>query len=96
MSLFFPVHRPSTGLSFTERGIALVELRRGWDRPGIVRINERTLPEGVLALSASEPNVKDQDALAKELRVLVTTSSERTLAVCLPDRVCHLALAVSA
>jgi len=92
MSLFFPVHRPSTGLSFTERGIALVELRRGWHRPGIVRINERTLPKGVLALSASEPNVKDRDALAKELRVLVATSSERTLAVCLPDRVCHLAV----
>jgi len=92
MSLFFPVHRPRTGLSFTERGIALVELRRGWHRPGIVHINERPLPEGVLALSASEPNVKDRDTLAKELRALLTTSSERTLAVCLPDRVCQLAV----
>ena len=92
MSLFFPVHRPHTGLSFTEHGIALVELRRSWHRPGIVRINERTLPAGVLALSALEPNVKDRDTLAKELRALVTTSSERTLAVCLPDRVCHLAV----
>jgi hypothetical protein len=92
MSFFFPVHRPRTGLSFTERGIALVELRRGWHRPGIVRIHERTLPAGVLALSVSEPNVKDRDTLAKELRALVITSSERTLAVCLPDRVCHLAV----
>jgi hypothetical protein len=92
MSLLFPVHRPCAGLSFTERGIALVELRRGWHRPGIVRINERTLPEGVLAVSASEPNVKDRDALMKELRALMATSSERTLAVCLPDRVCHLAV----
>jgi hypothetical protein len=57
-----------------------------------VRINERTLPEGVLAVSASEPNVKDRDALDKELRALMATSSERTLAVCLPDRVCHLAV----
>ena len=80
MSLFFPVHRPRTGLSFTEHGMALVELRRGWHRPGIVRVNERPLPEGVLALSASEPNMKDRDALAKELRVLMATSSERTLA----------------
>jgi hypothetical protein len=55
-------------------------------------MNERTLPEGVLALSSSEPNVKDRDALVKELRVLITTSSERTFAVCLPDRVCHLAV----
>jgi hypothetical protein len=92
MCLFLPVRRPCAGLSFTERGIALVELRRGWQRPTIVRINERTLAQGVLALSASEPNVKDHDALVKELRALVTTSSERTLAVCLPDRVCHLAV----
>lgn len=90
MSLFFPVHRPSTGLSFTERGLALVELRRGWQRSGIVRINERPLPEGVLKLSATEPNVKNREVLTKELRALVATSSERTLAVCLPDRVCHL------
>lgn len=92
MSFLFPVHRPRAGLSFTERGIALVELRRGWHRSGIVRINERTLPEGVLAVSASEPNVKDRDALTKELRALMATSSERTLAVCLPDRVCHVAV----
>jgi hypothetical protein len=92
MSLFFPVHRPSTGLSFTERGLALVELRRGWQRPGIVQIHERPLPEGMLVLSASEPNVKDRGGLAKELCALVATSSERTLSVCLPDRVCHLAV----
>ena len=92
MNLFFPVHRPSTGLSFTERGIALVELRRGWQKPGIARIIERPLPEGVLALSSSEPNVKDREVLIKELRALVATSSERTVAVCLPDRVCHLAV----
>lgn len=92
MSFFFPVHRPRTGVSFTERGIAWVELRRGWHRPGIVRVHERPLPEGVLALSASELNVKDRDTLAKALRALVATSSERTLAVCLPDRVWHLAV----
>ncbi len=92
MSLLFPVHRPRAGVSFTERGIALVELRRGWHRPGIVRLNERPVPEGVLAVSASEPNVRDRDALTKELRALMATSSERTLAVCLPDRVCHLAV----
>lgn len=92
MSLFFPVHRPNAGLSFTERGIALVELRRGWHKPGIVRIHERPLPEGMLVLSASEPNVKDRGGLVKELRSLVATSSERTLSVCLPDRICHLAV----
>jgi hypothetical protein len=46
----------------------------------------------MLVLSASEPNVKDRDALVKELRALVATSSERTFAVCLPDRVWQLAV----
>lgn len=92
MSLFFPIHRPRLGLSVTERGIALVELRRGRHKPGIVRVTEQALPEGVLRLSQSEPNVKDRDALTKALHTLVATTSERTLAVCLPDRVCHLAV----
>jgi hypothetical protein len=92
MSLFFPIHRPRLGLSVTERGLALVELRRGWHKPGIVRVTEQALPQGVLTLSATEPNVKDREALVKALRTLVATSSERTLAVCLPDRICHLAV----
>jgi|CXWL01.1.fsa_nt_gi Tfp pilus assembly PilM family ATPase len=92
MSLFFPVHRPSTGLSVTERGLALVELQRGWQKPGIVRVTERSLPVGMLALSASEPNVKDRAALVKELRALVASTSERTIALCLSDRICHLAV----
>jgi hypothetical protein len=80
------------GLSVTERGLALVELRRRWQKPGISRVTERPLPEGMLALSASEPNVKDRAALVEELRSLVATTSERTIALCLPDRVCHLAV----
>jgi hypothetical protein len=92
MSLFFPVHRPRAGVGFTEQGLALAELRRGWHRPGIVRISDRPLPKGVLVMSASDPNVKDRNLLAKELHDLVTQSSERTLAVCLPDRVCALAV----
>jgi hypothetical protein len=46
----------------------------------------------MLVLSASEPNVKDRGGLAKELRALVAPSSERTVAVCLPDRVWQLAV----
>ena len=57
-----------------------------------MRVTEQVLPQGVLTLSASEPNVKDRDALVKALRALVSTTSERTLAVCLPDRICHLAI----
>jgi hypothetical protein len=92
MHLFFPIHRPRVGLSFTERGLALVELRRGWGKPSIARINERALPEGLLTLSSSELNVKDRTVLVKELRTFVAALSDRTIAVCLPDCVGHLAV----
>lgn len=92
MGILFPVHRPRVGLSFTERSLALVELRRGWRKPRVVRVHERAVPEGLLTPSACESNVKDSDALAKELRALVAASSERTMALCLPDRACRLAV----
>jgi hypothetical protein len=92
MSLFFPIHRPRVGLSFAERGLALVDLRRGWRMPSLKRVSERALPAGVIRPSASEPNVTDRDALVKDLRALLQTTSERTVAVCLPGRSCHLAV----
>jgi len=92
MSFFFPVHRPRLGLSFTERGIALVELRRGWGKPGIARVRERPLPNGVLRVSATEPNLLDRKAVEVELKSLLRCTSERTVAVCLPDHACHLAV----
>lgn len=92
MSVFFPVHRPRVGLSFTERGLALVELRRGWRKPEIARVGERPLPDGVLRPSATEPNVLDHETVEKELRALLQPTSERTVALCLPDQACHLAV----
>ena len=67
MSLFFPVHRPRVGLSFTERGLAMVELRQGWGKPVIARVSERPLPDGVLRPSATEPNILDREIVEKEL-----------------------------
>lgn len=92
MSLLFPVHRPRVGLSFAERGMALVELRRGWRKPVITGVSERLLPDGVLRPSATESNMLDREILEKELRALMQKTSERTVAICLPDQVCHLAV----
>ena len=92
MSLFFPVHRPRVGLSFTERGLAVVELRRGWGKPEIARVSERPLPDGVLRPSATEPNILDREIVEKELQALLQHTSERTVAICLPDQACHLAV----
>ena len=72
--------------------MALVELRRGWRQPVITGVSERLLPEGVLRLSATEPNMLDREILEQELRALLQKTSERTVAICLPDQVCHLAV----
>ena len=92
MSLFFPVHRPRVGLSFTERGLAVVELKRGWRKPEIARVSERPLPDGVLRPSATELNILDREIVEKELQALLQHTSERTVAICLPDQACHLAV----
>ncbi|HEX7767861.1 MAG TPA: hypothetical protein VF443_14190 [Nitrospira sp.] len=92
MGLWCPVHRPRMGLSLSDRGLALVEVRRGWRGPSIVRVQERPLPAGVLTLAADEPNIKNREALLNELRAMLATTSERTVSLCVPDEVCHLAL----
>ena len=92
MSLFFPVHRPRVGLSFTARGLAVVELRRGWGKPVITRVSERPLPDGVLRPSATEPNIRDREIVEQALWALLQHTSERTVALCLPDQACHLAI----
>ena len=92
MSVLFPVHRPRVGLSFTERALALVELRRRWRKPEIARVAERPLPEKVLRPSAAEPNILNCEIVERELRVLLQQTSERTVALCLPDQACHLAI----
>jgi len=87
-----PVHRPRLGLSLSDRGLALAEVRRGWRGPSIIRVQERPLPAGVLASAADEPNIKNREALLNELRALLATTSERTVSLCVPDDVCHLAV----
>ena len=92
MGLWNPVHRPRMGLSMSDRGLALVEVRRGWRGPSLVRVQERPLSAGVLAPAADEPNIKNQEALLHELRALLAATSERTVSLCVPDEVCRLAV----
>ena len=92
MGLWCPVHRPRMGLSLSDRGLALVEVRRGWRGPSIVRVQERPLHAGVLTPAADEPNIKNREALLHELRAMLANTSERTVSLCVSDEVCHLAL----
>lgn len=92
MSLLFPVHRPSAGLSITARRVSLVGIRRGWRKTKLAGVHERALPDGLLTASSSEPTIHDVQAFATELRAMVNSARDRTVALCLPDRVCHLTL----
>jgi hypothetical protein len=59
------------GISISDDKLGLVEVRRGWNKPSLRRYAERPLPAGLLRLSASEPNVSDVSALARELSALL-------------------------
>lgn len=74
----FPFRRPSLGLSIGANTLGLVEVRRGWREPSLRRCAERALPAGLLRLSASESNVTDVSALAKEFSELLDGEAKVT------------------
>ena len=75
---FFPFRKPSLGLSIDDDRLGLVEVHRGWRGLSLRHCAERTLPAGLVRLSASESNVTDVSALAKECSALL--DDQRTVA----------------
>jgi hypothetical protein len=67
----FPFTKPAFGLSVGADRLGLVEVRRGWRELSLRRCAERALPAGLLRLSASESNVTDVSALAREFSALL-------------------------
>jgi hypothetical protein len=94
--MVFPFRRPSIGLSIGARTLSLVEIRRGWgpsrEGIGLRRCSERALPDGLIRLSAAEPNVSDVPALARELRALLGSERSASVALTLPDLCTRVAL----
>ena len=92
----FPFRRPSIGLSIGARTLSLVEIRRGWgpsrEGIGLRRCSERALPDGLIRLSAAEPNVSDLPALARELRAMLGSEPSAAVALTLPDLCTRVAL----
>jgi hypothetical protein len=74
----FPFRRPSLGLSVGADTLGLVEVCRGWREPSLRWCAKRALPAGLLRLSASESNVTDVSALAREFSALL--DGQRTVA----------------
>ncbi len=92
----FPFRRPSLGLSIGADMLGLVEVRRGWRESSIRRCAERALPAGLVRLSASEANVTDVSALAKECSALLEGQTKVTrpvpISLSLPDLCARVAL----
>ncbi len=92
----FPFRRPSIGLNIGARSLSLIEIRRDWGRgrqgAGLRRCSERDLPDGLVRLSASAPNVSDVAALAREIRALWGGRRPVSVALTLPDLCTRIAL----
>lgn len=85
MFSLFPAHRPRIGVSVRAHALDLVEVRRRWGRPPVVRrVLSRPLPDGLVTPSATAPNLNDPDAFAKELNALCEPVRDRAVAVDLP------------
>ncbi len=85
----FPFRRPSLGLSIEADTLALAEVRRGWGRLSLRRCAERDLPDGLVRVTATGPNVADVAALSKEVSALLAdqkmSSRPVPIALSLPD-----------
>ena len=92
----FPFTAPRLGLHLDAAGFSLVEVRRSWWARGpAVRLRdciERSLPEGLIRPSATEPNVADVAALAGALRDVLGARRGSTVALTLPDQCARMGL----
>ncbi|MGH7164334.1 MAG: hypothetical protein ACREIS_02275 [Nitrospiraceae bacterium] len=96
----FPIQRPRLGLSIDARTLSMLEVqrdwRRGWRDIDVRLCGERTLPAGLVTLSATELNVSDVAALAGEVRALRGNARNAlrvaSVALSLPDLCARVAL----
>jgi hypothetical protein len=100
LSTLFPIQRPRLGLAIDAGTLSLLESQRGWRRgwrdTDVRLCRTRSLPAGLVNLSATELNVKDVTALAREVRALWgdsrATSRVASVALSLPDLCARVAL----
>jgi len=85
MFSLFPVHRPKIGISVHTRALDLVEVRRRWRQPSLLRrLASQPLPPGLLTPSFTALNITDQEVFKKELQALLIGMRDRTVAIDLP------------
>ncbi|UCE63562.1 MAG: hypothetical protein JSU59_12060 [Nitrospirota bacterium] len=66
----FPIAHPRLGLSITTDSVCLVEIKPTLRGRVFRQLAHQALPEGLVQLSSTKPNISDPDALSEVLRVL--------------------------
>ena len=66
----FPIFQPRLGLSITTDSVCLVEIHRTLRGRGFRQLAHQALPEGLVQLSSTKPNISDPNALSDVLRGL--------------------------
>ena len=82
----FPIKRPALGLSITTDTACLVEIQGGLRGRGFRRLAHQTLPDGLIQLSPTKPNISDSKLLSEVLRALTKNYKKpQPIVLSLPD-----------
>lgn len=92
---FFPIQKPSIGLSLTSRAVTSVELAPSlWPRRHrrVRGLKQRDLATGLVRLSSDENNISEVTAFARDLTTLIGSQHCTSVALSLPTQCAHIAL----
>ena len=82
----FPIVQPRLGLSITSDSVCLVEIKQTWRGKVFRRLAHHALPEGLVQLSSTKPNISDPNALSDVLKALTKGYRKpQSLVLSLPD-----------
>ncbi len=89
----FPIVQPRLGLSITTDSVCLVEIKRTLRGRVFRQLAHQTLPEGLVQLSSTKPNISDPNALSEVLKALTKGYRKpQPIVLSLPDAVGRTAL----
>ena len=89
----FPIVQPRLGLSITTDSVCLVETKRTLRGRSFRQLAHQTLPEGLIQLSSTKPNIMDPNALSEMLKALTKGNRKpQPIVLSLPDVVGRTAL----
>ena len=82
----FPIVRPRLGVSITTDSACLVEIQRKWSGKAFCQLAHQPLPDGLIQLSPTKPNIADPNTLSEVLVALAKGYRKpQPIALSLPD-----------